>query len=448
MTFTGTLATTGTTITRVKSATEFGGFTSFSSGTYIEIAGTGLSDTTRVWEGRDFASGGLIAPTVLDNVRVTVNGVPAFTYYISPTQLNVVTPADVSKGLGEVRVTTPSGRTATTQVQKVATTPGFLLPASFSTGGRQYLAAQFPDQVYVGRAGLVQGVSFRPAKPGENITVYGLGFGDVAPYFAPGSVATQATQLVLPLSVSFGSTLAEVSYRGLAPNFVNLYQFNITVPVSLADVDYQINVTLGGQALQQPPFFLTVHCRQSAPALLPKPNGGNGRLYVSGWIRGSPKRIARCHGVGGQLAPGIETLRIDQFQKAMHRAHALFREIGFRLRAVPAPGKRFSTELQFHVEPGNSPTRLQPEAGMGGTDRLHLRARQASIRRLGADRAKRIAVFVDWRETRSFCSAKPRRSHTAVANRADDVDLLNLRKSRAGKDPEDTKHPQGTTQAL
>lgn len=257
-TFTGALATSGPTITRVRSASEFGGFTSFSSGTYIEIAGTGLSDTTRVWEGRDFASGGLIAPNVIDGVRVTVNGIPAFPYYISPSQLNVVTPEDAATGMVEVNVTTPSGRTASFQMQKAAATPGFLLPLSFSASGRQYLAAQFPDQVFVGRAGLVQGVSFRPAKPGDTITVYGLGFGPVAPYFAPGSVATQATQLVLPLALAFGSTLAEVTYRGLAPNFVNLYQFNITVPITLADGDYQINATLGGQALQQPPFFLTV----------------------------------------------------------------------------------------------------------------------------------------------------------------------------------------------
>jgi uncharacterized protein (TIGR03437 family) len=258
VTFTGTIAVPATTITRVKSATEFGGFTAFSSGTYIEIAGTALSDTTRVWEGRDFVSGGLLAPTVLDGVRVTINGIPAFIYYISPTQLNVVTPADTTNGMVEIKVTTPSGRTATSQVQKAAVTPGLLLPASFSASGRQYLAAQHPDHVYVGRVGLVSGVPFRPVKPGETITVYGLGFGDVAPYFAPGSVATQANQLVLPLTVAFDSTPATLTYMGLAPNFVNLYQFNITVPAALADGDYRINATLGGQALQQPPFFLTV----------------------------------------------------------------------------------------------------------------------------------------------------------------------------------------------
>jgi len=258
-TFRGTLTTAPISIATVRSAGEFGGFAALSSGTYIEIVGTGLSNTTRIWEGRDFTGNGLLAPTVVDNVRVTVNGIAAFLYYVSPTQLNVVTPADVTTGSVEIKVTNPAGQTATAQIQKFGATPGLLLPAQFKVDGKQYLAAQFPDLVFVGRTGSVPGVAMRPVKPGETITAYGLGFGDVAPYFAPGSVVTQINNLVLPLTVSFGATPATVTYKGLSPNYVNLYQFNITVPTTLpADGDYQINVTLGGQPLQQPAFYLTV----------------------------------------------------------------------------------------------------------------------------------------------------------------------------------------------
>jgi hypothetical protein len=37
-----------------------------------------------------------------------------------------------------------------------------------------------------------------------------------------------------------------------------LYLFIYEVP-DVPDGDYQINMTVGGQPLQQPPFFLTVH---------------------------------------------------------------------------------------------------------------------------------------------------------------------------------------------
>ena len=63
--------------------------------------------------------------------------------------------------------------------------------------------------------------------------------------------------VVAPVTLSFGQTPATLTYRGLAPNFVGLYQFNIVVP-NVAAGDYQINMTLGGQPLPQPAMFLTV----------------------------------------------------------------------------------------------------------------------------------------------------------------------------------------------
>src|ERR1043166_5184864 len=62
--------------------------------TWIEIKGQNLSraNDTRIWQGSDFVNGQM--PVSLDNVGVTVNGKNAFVYYISPTQVNVLTPPD------------------------------------------------------------------------------------------------------------------------------------------------------------------------------------------------------------------------------------------------------------------------------------------------------------------------------------------------------------------
>ena len=74
----------------------FAGRAGFSSNTYLEIFGENLSSTTRTWDGADF--NGPNAPTSLDGVSVTVNGKPAFVFFISPTQININLPMTMRPG--------------------------------------------------------------------------------------------------------------------------------------------------------------------------------------------------------------------------------------------------------------------------------------------------------------------------------------------------------------
>src|SRR5579863_10471903 len=66
--------------------------------TWVEIKGQNLSKPgdTRTWATSDFAGNQL--PTKLDGVSVTVNGKNAYVYYISPTQINILTPPDATQG--------------------------------------------------------------------------------------------------------------------------------------------------------------------------------------------------------------------------------------------------------------------------------------------------------------------------------------------------------------
>ena len=123
-------------------------------------------------------------------------------------------------------------------------------------GGKQYMVALYQAGVtFVGNTGLIPGVPFRPAKPGDAITAYGIGFGPVTPASAPGVVVAQ--QNAVPnLTISFGQTPATTTYAGLAPGTIGLYQFDIAVP-NVPNGDYQINMTVGGVALQQT-VYLTV----------------------------------------------------------------------------------------------------------------------------------------------------------------------------------------------
>jgi uncharacterized protein (TIGR03437 family) len=71
-----------------------GGQVAIAPNTWVEVLGLNLapSGDTRVWQAWDFVNGQV--PAKLDGVSVTVNGKSAYLYYISPTQINVLTPPD------------------------------------------------------------------------------------------------------------------------------------------------------------------------------------------------------------------------------------------------------------------------------------------------------------------------------------------------------------------
>jgi uncharacterized protein (TIGR03437 family) len=235
------------------SAGDFGGSAGFASGSWLEVKGSNLSQNTRSWAGSDF--NGANAPTALDNVSVTINGRRAFVGYISPTQINIQAPADNASGALDLVVTHAGCPSEPYRVQKAAVAGGLLAPGAFNFGGTQYAAALFQDGVtFVGRPDLIAGVPFRAARPGDVITLYGIGFGSVSPDIAPGTIVS-ASNTIPGLTISFGSTPAIVSYAGLAPNAVGLYQFNVTVP----DVtgDQPIVVKVNGAAIDQT-SYLTV----------------------------------------------------------------------------------------------------------------------------------------------------------------------------------------------
>jgi len=242
-------------LSSVNSASDFGALPDFASGSVLELKGANLASSTRSWAPGDFK--GSNAPTSLDGTSSSINGIASFVYYISPTQIDVQAPADPATGGVPLTVTNCAGTSAAVTVPKAALAPGMLAPASFNIGGKQYLVALFQDGVtYVGNVGLIAGVPFRPAKPGDSITTYGVGFGSVTPSSPPGVVVAQANSIP-DLSISFGSTAAPVSYAGLAVGAIGLYQFNLAIP-QVADGDYRITVSVGSTQVQQT-LYLTVH---------------------------------------------------------------------------------------------------------------------------------------------------------------------------------------------
>jgi uncharacterized protein (TIGR03437 family) len=165
--------------------------------------------------------------------------------YVSPTQVNAQVPDDEAVGPVLVEVINAAGSSNTVTVQKRKVSPALLTTPLFNVGGRQYIAATYPDYVtFVGRENLIAGVPFRPAKAGDVILLYAVGCGTTNPATPAGQYFNDARPLSLPFQVRFGETVAN-AYGALAPGLVGLCQFNVTVP-ALSPGDVRIDLTIDG----------------------------------------------------------------------------------------------------------------------------------------------------------------------------------------------------------
>ena len=220
----------------------------FTAATWVTIAGSNLATNTRTWRDADFVGGRL--PVSLDGVRVSINGVPAYVYFISPNQLNVLAPADPAipddDRMVIVRVDAPSGVATIQALRRSAVAPAFFMVDS------KYPAAVHTDGSVVAPIGLFP--SSRPAKPGDFVALYATGLGATNPAVPTGQIFSVAAPLANAASVSVGGINAIVSFAGLVSP--GLYQINIQVP-AVADGDQAISVRILG-AVSQGSVFLTV----------------------------------------------------------------------------------------------------------------------------------------------------------------------------------------------
>ncbi|MCU1260693.1 MAG: hypothetical protein JWO80_3578, partial [Bryobacterales bacterium] len=211
--------------------------------TYITIQGTNLATNTRTWTSSDF-SGGTQLPTSLDGTSVMVNGKPAYIQYISPTQINAITPPDTGSGSGipvTVAVNGVTSSVSTVSLQAIA--PSFFTFSPGTGDNGKYPAATHANGTLLGKAGLFAASpsATTPAVPGETITLYGTGFGPTTPAIPDGQITDQVYNLSPAPTFTIGSAAATVSFAGLVPPFAKVYQFNVVVPASAASGDQALS---------------------------------------------------------------------------------------------------------------------------------------------------------------------------------------------------------------
>ncbi len=204
-------------------------------GGFVTIFGSALAATTRTWTTADFANGKL--PLQLDGVSVSIDDKPAYPYYVSPNQINVIAPADSANASVAVLVNNNGllSAPATAQLRAVA-------PAFFSVG--KYAIATHADGSLVGPANVLPGAT--PAVPGEVIVVYGTGFGQTTPV-VDGLVVTSGANLVAAPVITLGDATATLA--AAVRSGPGLDQINFTVPALPAGatgiVDVPIRATSG-----------------------------------------------------------------------------------------------------------------------------------------------------------------------------------------------------------
>ncbi len=190
-------------------------------------------------------------PTSLQGVSATIDGLPAFIEYISPTQINLLAPDDATIGPVQVQVTVAQHASNSLTAQKTQFSPAF-----FTIDNGVYVAALHSDYTLVGSSSLLPGVTTQPAQPGETLLLYGTGFGPTTrrfPRLKP--VTTPAAWPIRSKSPS-AESVAFVAYAGLVES--GTYQFNVTVPPNLPNGDALVVATIEGVATQTG-VSITVH---------------------------------------------------------------------------------------------------------------------------------------------------------------------------------------------
>jgi uncharacterized protein (TIGR03437 family) len=214
-------------------------------GEWVSIFGTNLASSTATWTGN--------FPTSLGGTSVTINGTPAYLWFVSPTQINLQAPDDTATGSVPVVVTTASG-TSTSTVTLAQFAPSFsLLDSKHVTGIilRSNGSGDYGGGAYdiIGPTGSSFGYATVAAKAGDNVELFAVGLGPTNPSVQAGQVFSGSAPATDSVNLLINKVNVIPTFAGLVS--AGLYQINLTVPAGLGTGDVPLVATVGG--VQTPP---------------------------------------------------------------------------------------------------------------------------------------------------------------------------------------------------
>ena len=173
------------------------------------------------------------------NVSVMVNGTAAALFAVDNVngqeQINFQIPWEVASEPAATIVVMSNGTSSAPLRVPVSTAqPGIF---AYSAGGQSFggiLHANFQPAD-----------AAHPANAGETVFIYCTGLGAVSSEPGDGAAGNGQTTKATP-TVMIGGGNATVSFSGLAPGFVGLYQVNAEVPKGLGSGDQPVVLSIGG----------------------------------------------------------------------------------------------------------------------------------------------------------------------------------------------------------
>ena len=205
------------------------GLPSIAPGSLISIYGMDLAVETG-------AAGRLPARTSLHGTSLTINGVLAPLFLVSPTQITAQVPFETPVGNATPVVVAAGQNNAAVTFKVTATGPGILMQPE----SNHAIAQNYPDWSLNSPE--------NPARPGQYITVYLTGQGPLDNPVETGAVAPvePLSRAVAPAQAKIGGIAAEIQFLGLAPGLVGISQMNLLIPEDVAAGEQPLEVSIGG----------------------------------------------------------------------------------------------------------------------------------------------------------------------------------------------------------
>ena len=230
------------------------------AGSVVAIFGSQLANVTA-------SASGYPLPTNIKGTSVTVNGVAAPLYFVSPGQINAQMPSSIYSPVtgaisASLRVTSPVGASPAMQVSVTDSVPGVFTSDATGCGGAAVLNVNPAGTVTVNSPS-------NSAQPGDYLAIFGTGFGQPVSPVTDGAAAPVIG--VSPDSVTLGATvLPDLAYDGLAPSLSGVDQINLRIAAGTQE-GCAVPLAVQGIAYGSPMVSVSVHtgrgqCADPAPS--------------------------------------------------------------------------------------------------------------------------------------------------------------------------------------
>jgi uncharacterized protein (TIGR03437 family) len=205
--------------------------------TLATIYGMNLSYSTRAISGFDLR--GNILPIELSGsgVRVQVGPLPALMYYVSPTQVNLLIPSDITAGDFTIQLVREgwAGPPVRITLHDVA-------PALFQMDAETVVSTRADFSLISEEA---------PAHPGDYVILWATGLGRTVPptvygHIPLGAAIIQRLGEFRVLLDGVAVDAGRIGYAGVAPGYGGLYQINFRLPAIVSE-DPEIQIAIGDE---------------------------------------------------------------------------------------------------------------------------------------------------------------------------------------------------------